>query len=207
MLDKLIKEGKSVAVMFCKLFTVLFVCSRCYNLNLFCVDDNNDKQSDKILDELESIDDECDQLGINFVKMDDTEEAKDYGVTSFPTLVYFEQGIPTVFEGDLENEEEVLDWLERQTNSDEIEDVTDEMLDMIIEKMPHVAVLFYDKDSKTSQKVLAELENIDDECDQNDIAFVKIDDDNEAKEWGIEELPTMVWLVEMVLKLRINVFF
>ncbi|XP_021697969.1 uncharacterized protein LOC5573987 isoform X10 [Aedes aegypti] len=171
MLDKLIKEGKSVAVMFY---------------------DNNDKQSDKILDELESIDDECDQLGINFVKMDDTEEAKDYGVTSFPTLVYFEQGIPTVFEGDLENEEEVLDWLERQTNSDEIEDVTDEMLDMIIEKMPHVAVLFYDKDSKTSQKVLAELENIDDECDQNDIAFVKIDDDNEAKEWGIEELPTMI---------------
>lgn len=28
--------------------------------------------------------------------------------------------------------------------------------------------------------------------DQNDIAFVKIDDDNEASEWGIEELPTMV---------------
>nr|XP_019531544.2 uncharacterized protein LOC109403225 isoform X6 [Aedes albopictus] len=171
MLDKLIKEGKSVAVMFY---------------------DNNDKASDKILDELESIDDECDQLGINFVKMDDTEEAKDYGVTTFPTLVYFEQGIPTVFEGDLENEEDVLEWLERQTSSDEIEDVTDEMLDMIIEKMPHVAVLFYDKDSKTSQKVLAELENIDDECDQNDIAFVKIDDDNEAKEWGIEELPTMI---------------
>ncbi|XP_062543076.1 uncharacterized protein LOC134210806 isoform X3 [Armigeres subalbatus] len=171
MLDKLIKEGKSVAVMFY---------------------DNNDKESEKILDELESIDDECDQLGINFVKMDDTEEAKDYGVTNFPTLVYFEQGIPTVFEGELENEEEVLEWLERQTSSDEIEDVTDEMLDMIIEKMPHVAVLFYDKESKASQKVLAELENIDDECDQNDIAFVKIDDDNEAKEWGIEELPTMI---------------
>lgn len=41
-------------------------------------------------------------------------------------------------------------------------------------------------------KVLAELENIDDECDQNDIAFVKIDDDNEAKEWGIDQLPTIV---------------
>uniref|UniRef100_A0A182QYT1 Thioredoxin domain-containing protein n=1 Tax=Anopheles farauti TaxID=69004 RepID=A0A182QYT1_9DIPT len=171
MLDKLIKEGKSIAVLFY---------------------DNNDKKSEKVLNELENIDDECDQLGINFVKMDDVEEAKDYGVTKFPKLVYFEQGIPTVYEGSLEQEEEVLDWLERQTNSDEIEDVTDEMLDMIIEKMQHVAVLFYDKDSKTSQKVLAELENIDDECDQNDIAFVKIDDDNEAKEWGIEELPTMI---------------
>ncbi|XP_041773704.1 uncharacterized protein LOC121594485 isoform X1 [Anopheles merus] len=171
MLDKLIKEGKSIAVLFY---------------------DNNDKKSEKVLNELENIDDECDQLGINFVKMDDVEEAKDYGVTKFPKLVYFEQGIPTVYEGSLEQEEDVLDWLERQTSSDEIEDVTDEMLDMIVEKMQHVAVLFYDKDSKTSQKVLAELENIDDECDQNDIAFVKIDDDNEAKEWGIEELPTMI---------------
>ena len=49
-----------------------------------------------------------------------------------------------------------------------------------------------DKEAKKSQKVLAELENIDDECDQNDIAFVKIDDDSEAREWGIEDLPTMV---------------
>lgn len=37
-----------------------------------------------------------------------------------------------------------------------------------------------------------ELENIDDDCDQNDIAFVKIDDDNEAAEWGIDEIPTIV---------------
>lgn len=36
------------------------------------------------------------------------------------------------------------------------------------------------------------MENIDDECDQNDIAFVKIDDDREASEWGIDEIPTIV---------------
>jgi hypothetical protein len=59
-----------------------------------------------------------------------------------PKLLYFEKGIPTVYEGKLENEEELLKWLERQTNSDEIEDVTNEMLDLIIEKMPLVAVLF-----------------------------------------------------------------
>lgn len=49
-----------------------------------------------------------------------------------------------------------------------------------------------DKDQKKSQKVLAELENIDDECDQNDIAFVKIDDEKEAEEWGIDDIPTIV---------------
>lgn len=49
-----------------------------------------------------------------------------------------------------------------------------------------------DKDQKKSQKVLAELENIDDECDQNNIAFVKIDNDQEAKEYGIDSFPTLV---------------
>jgi hypothetical protein len=154
------------------------------------------------------------------VKIDNAEEAKEYGIEEFPRLLYFEKGIPTVYEGNLEKEDEVLRWMEMQTSSDEIEDITDEMLEIIIAKMHHVAVLFCkfiflfvkksqrnslfisftqfkfnnldDKDSKKSQKVLAELENIDDECDQNDIAFVKIDDDNEAHEWGIEDLPTMV---------------
>ncbi|XP_052740631.1 uncharacterized protein LOC112055044 isoform X5 [Bicyclus anynana] len=172
MLDRLIKDGKTVAVLFY---------------------DNNDRKSQKVLNELENIDDECDQLGIAFVKIDNDEEAKEYGIDKLPTLLYFEKGIPTYYEGNLEEEEKVLSWLKHQTESDEIEDITDEMLDLIIEKMPYVAVLFYDKDQKKSQKILSELENIDDECDQNDIAFVKIDDDKEAKEYGIDSIPTMVF--------------
>ncbi|XP_059049757.1 uncharacterized protein LOC131844810 isoform X2 [Achroia grisella] len=172
MLDRLIKDGKTVAVLFY---------------------DNNDRKSQKVLGELENIDDECDQLGIAFVKIDNNEEAKEYGIEKVPTLLYFEKGIPTYYEGNLEEEEKVLEWLRYQSESDEIEDITDEMLDLIIEKMPYVAVLFYDKDQKKSQKILSELENIDDECDQNDIAFVKIDDDAEAKEYGIETIPTMVF--------------
>ncbi|KAJ0178650.1 hypothetical protein K1T71_005425 [Dendrolimus kikuchii] len=172
MLDKLIKDGKTVAVLFY---------------------DNNDRRSQKVLNELENIDDECDQLGIAFVKIDNDEEAKEYGIEKVPTLLYFEKGIPTYYEGNLEEEEKVLDWLKHQAESDEIEDITDEMLDLIIDKMQYVAVLFYDKDQKKSQKILVELENIDDECDQNDIAFVKIDDDKEAKEYGIETIPTMVF--------------
>ncbi|XP_063824370.1 uncharacterized protein LOC135074007 isoform X2 [Ostrinia nubilalis] len=172
MLDRLVKDGKTVAVLFY---------------------DNNDRKSQKVLTELENIDDECDQLGIAFVKIDNDEEAKEYGIEKLPTLLYFEKGIPTYYEGNLEEEEKVLEWLRYQTESDEIEDITDEMLDLIIDKMQYVAVLFYDKDQKKSQKILSELENIDDECDQNDIAFVKIDDDKEAKEYGIETIPTMVF--------------
>lgn len=95
-----------------------------------------------MLNELENIDDECDQLGIAFVKIDNDEEAKEYGIEKIPTLLYFEKGIPTYYEGNLEEEEKVLEWLQHQAESDEIEDITDEMLDLIIEKMPYVAVLF-----------------------------------------------------------------
>lgn len=105
-------------------------------------DDNNDDDSQRVLSELENIDDECDALGITFVKLDDIEEAKEYGIEDVPALLYFEKGIPTVYEGSLEDEETLLKWLEQQTTSDEIEDITDEMLDLILEKMPHVAVLF-----------------------------------------------------------------
>ena len=44
--------------------------------------------------------------------------------------------------GDLKNEEKVLEWLIHQVESDEIEDVTDEMLDMLIKRSKHLAVLF-----------------------------------------------------------------
>ena len=40
------------------------------------------------------------------------------------------------------NEERVLEWLLHQVASDEIEDVTDEMLDKLIAQSPHLAVLF-----------------------------------------------------------------
>lgn len=76
------------------------------------------------------------------MKIDNIDEAKEYGIDSVPGLLYFEKGIPTVYEGRLEDEESVLKWLEQQTTSDEIEDITDEMLDLILEKMPYVAVLF-----------------------------------------------------------------
>ncbi|XP_019768240.2 uncharacterized protein LOC109543133 isoform X2 [Dendroctonus ponderosae] len=177
MLDKLIAEGKTLAVLFY---------------------DDDDRKSQKVLNELENIDDECDKLGIVFVKIDNEDEAKEYGIDKIPSLVYFEGGIPTLYDGNLEDEDKVLKWFEYQVKNDEIEDVTDEMLDMLLAKKQYVAVLFYDKDQKKSQKVLTELENIDDECDQNNIVFVKIDNDDEAKEYGIDVVPTLVFFEKKI---------
>lgn len=76
------------------------------------------------------------------MKIDNDEEAKEYGIEKIPSLVYFENGIPTLYEGNLEDEDKVLKWFEHQIKSDEIEDVTDEMLDIILNKRQFVAVLF-----------------------------------------------------------------
>jgi hypothetical protein len=94
------------------------------------------------LAELENIDDECDQKGVAFVKIDDDSVAREYGVDSLPSLVYFENKIPSLYHGDLANEEQVLAWLMEQLASDTIEDITDEMLDKLIKKSTHLAVLF-----------------------------------------------------------------
>jgi len=44
--------------------------------------------------------------------------------------------------GDIENEDEILEWLVEQLEKDEIEDVTDEMLDRLIKEGKNMAVLF-----------------------------------------------------------------
>lgn len=97
------------------------------------------------MNELENIDDECDKLGIAFVKIDNDEEAKEYGIEKIPSMVYFEKGIPMLYEGNLEDEDKVLQWLEYQSKNDEIEDINDEMLDIILSKKTYVAVLFCKK--------------------------------------------------------------
>lgn len=48
---------------------------------------------------MENIDDDCDQHNIAFVKISDLNEAKEYGIESLPTLVFFEKKIPHIYEG------------------------------------------------------------------------------------------------------------
>ena len=62
-----------------------------------------------------------------------------------PSLVYYEDNIPNIYKGDLRIERDVLDWLIEQLNNDEIEEVTDEILDKLIEKHPTLIAVFCKK--------------------------------------------------------------
>ncbi|CAG0886763.1 unnamed protein product [Cyprideis torosa] len=75
--------------------------------------DNNCPKCDEALKELEHIDDETDDLDITFVKIKDARYAKKYGITKVPALVYFRKRFPSIYRGDLTEEEEVLDWLQK----------------------------------------------------------------------------------------------
>lgn len=120
----------------------------CVNNNstyvLFTVDKEVDSSKD-VLDDLENIDDDLDKLGIPFVKIDDDSIAKDFGILDeLPALVYFEDEIPSVYEGDLHNEEKALKWIIKQAQEDTIEEVTEEMLNFLVKDKEYVLV-FYGK--------------------------------------------------------------
>lgn len=54
---------------------------------------------DKVLEELEKIDDDTDTFGVDFVKINDKRLAKQYGITKFPALTYFREEKPIIYEG------------------------------------------------------------------------------------------------------------
>lgn len=62
-------------------------------------DDDNCPSCETILAELETIDDETDEVGIQFVKTNDVDVAEDLGISHLPALVYFEGGVPSIYDG------------------------------------------------------------------------------------------------------------
>ena len=69
------------------------------------------------------------------LQVDDPKIAEKHGVEKFPTLVYFNSEIPSVYsEADLSDGEEVMEWLVRLVEGADIEAVTGDMLDKMITK-------------------------------------------------------------------------
>lgn len=129
------------------------------------------------------------------VRIDNEAEAKEYGIDHLPTLIYFEDRIPSLYEGDLMNENEVLEWLIEQKMTATIEEVTDEILEDLIEEHEYVVVYFSGKcdEGDKCDDILEELENIDDELDETGIIFVTTEDLLLAKKHGIKQLPKLVF--------------
>ena len=120
MLDKILDEQEFVAVYFCKYYNCNKVISNLrndYSFIYFCFLDDSDPEEcptcSAILIELERIDQETDNLDILFIRIDDSKYGKKWGVNEVPALVYFRRKFPSIYRGDLMNEEGVLMWLQK----------------------------------------------------------------------------------------------
>merc|ERR1712156_475131 len=126
--------------------------------------------------------------------------AKRYGIKTFPALVYFRNGNPLAFDGDLKSEDSVLEWLTDDDNrelEDEIEAVNFRMLDKLLETSPLIAVFFYDDECIECDAILESLEEIDDEADTFGIDFVKNNDPHAARRYNIYNTPALVYFRRM----------
>lgn len=105
----------------------------------------DDLESVKILRHLELIDDEASEYGIKIVKCSDRLMAKKYGYRKPPGLTYFRKTKPLNYDGDIDDEEELLDWLTNPENMemmDQIEQVNRKMFHKIRQNTDHLAVFF-----------------------------------------------------------------
>ncbi|KAJ6634226.1 hypothetical protein Bhyg_17314, partial [Pseudolycoriella hygida] len=162
--------------------------------------ENQDKTKcnicDSILEGLELIDDECDVFGIHMVKIQDPQLAKRYSIKTFPALVYFRNGNPLLFEGDMQNEQSVLEWLIDDDNrelADEIEEVNERMLERLLDEASLLVVFFYDENCEECEEILEELEQIDGEADMFGIDFVKIASAEAARKYEVVNIPSLVY--------------
>ena len=108
-------------------------------------DETNSNDLD-IIDSYESINDECKQNDIRLVKTSDDDLRKETGIPDdSPILIYYENDVPFLYNVhplDSEETDETLKWLIEQRNTAAIEEVTDAMLEDIIDDNEYVAVLF-----------------------------------------------------------------
>lgn len=148
--------------------------------------------------------------------------AKKYGYRQPPGITYFRKGKYINYDGDIDDEEELLDWLTHPENMelmDHIERVNRRMFQKIRQTSDYTAVFFCEfggnsefffrfrvresnssgrlvadsDDCKQCDRVLTEIEHIDDEADAAGIKFVKIRDKQMAKEMGIFALPAVAF--------------
>lgn len=65
--------------------------------------------------------------------------AADYGIDRLPAVVVFEKGVPNLYEGDLGDEERVMEWIVDEVSGDDtVEVVTDQMVERLIKNRDQV---------------------------------------------------------------------
>lgn len=70
-----------------------------FTLDFVPADAEGDKKAQKILNELENIDDECEEKDIDFVKTSDDDIDKEYDLPGLPALAFYRHKFRTIYTG------------------------------------------------------------------------------------------------------------
>jgi hypothetical protein len=103
--------------------------------------------------------------------------------------------VPVTNAGDLSQEVSVLRWLTAEETLEmpqKIEEVNEIMLAKRLRSEDSMFVFFYDEDDIFAQRLLKNLEVLDDSLDKRDVDFVKISDMGIEKDYSLETLPALV---------------
>lgn len=109
------------------------------------LDKEEDPESPRVLRHIELIDDEAAEYGIKIVRMKDRLMAKKYGFRNPPGITYFRKGKAINYDGDIDDEEEILDWLTNPENmelTDHIERINKKMFQKVRQTTDYLAVFF-----------------------------------------------------------------
>jgi hypothetical protein len=143
--------------------------------------------------ELETVDDNLEAQAVEFVRCADTDALEEYGLQVLPSLVHFEHGIPSVYSGDLKNDDSILGWITKELESIDIADVKPRILDSLLERLEFVAVLYYRKGEDEAENAIDRLLAVKEEAMMNDIYFVLVSDQREYAKLGMEESAVLVY--------------
>lgn len=103
MFSKIRQSSENVAVFFCEIiiYLLLNIINWVNHQGALYLDSDDCKQCKQVLAEIEHIDDDADGAGIDFVKIDDKQMAKECGVFALPAIVFFKLGSkePTIYAG------------------------------------------------------------------------------------------------------------
>ena len=116
-----------------------------------------------------------------------------FGLTMVPSLVYFENGVPSTYNGDLKNADNILGWITQELQQQIIKELNSDVLEAVQDQREFVAVIYYNKNDPNDLQVLADLETVDDDCKENDINVVKTSDQKLWESLGIEDSPVLVY--------------
>ena len=124
------------------------------------------------------------------------------GILDLPALVFIQSGIPNFYEGDdLMNVTEVEAWITEEAKGAKINEVTKIVLNKLTDKIEHLAVIFYDMDLDPT---VEKLQSIAEDCQENDIGIVKINDASEAEYYGLKDQPVAMFINNHVPSLMVG---